>query len=169
MAETGGGQRLRAHIGHGIPYGFFEISDGAVFVELEDGGVWGDDVAIVADKQVIYAGVRGVTYAAYFPEGASVARIDEQRLEVSLDTDVSYFSLAAVLDEYDSLQSPSGASGSNDIKRNIDPVFADSEVVVEVGPGGMKAIDSRATDADGDTIIYSLEGPDAAASGPSSE
>ena len=162
MAETGGGQRLRAHIGHGIPYGFFEISDGAVFVELEDGGVWGDDVAIVADKQVIYAGVRGVTYAAYFPEGASVARIDEQRLEVSLDTDVSYFSLAAVLDEYDSLQSPSGASGSNDIKRNIDPVFADSEVVVEVGPGGMKAIDSSATDADGDTIIYSLEGPDAA-------
>ena len=88
-----------------------------MFVELEDGGVWGDDVAIVADKQVIYAGVRGVTYAAYFPEGALVARIDEQRLEVSLDTDVSYFSLAAVLDEYDSPQSLSGASGST-IKRN---------------------------------------------------
>ena len=30
MAEKAGGERLRAHIGHGIPYGFFEISDGAV-------------------------------------------------------------------------------------------------------------------------------------------
>ena len=88
--------------------------------------------------------------------------LDERRLEVSLGPDVSYFSLAAVLDEYDSLQPASGASGSNGSEGNIDPVFANSEVVVEVGLGGMKAIDARATDADGDTVTYTLEGPDAA-------
>ena len=162
MAEKAGGERLRAHIGHGIPYGFFEISDGAVVLELEDRGVWGDDIAVVADKQVVYAGVRGVTYAAYFPEGASVTMLDERRLEVSLGPDVSYFSLAAVLDEYDSLRPARGAFGSNGSEGNIDPVFANSEVVVEVGLGGMKAIDARATDADGDTVTYTLEGPDAA-------
>ena len=65
-------------------------------LELEDRGVWGDDIAVVADKQVVYAGVQGVTYAAYFPEGASVTML-MRRLEVSLGPDVSYFSLAAVL------------------------------------------------------------------------
>ena len=29
MADKAGQQRLEAHVGHGIPYGFFEISDGA--------------------------------------------------------------------------------------------------------------------------------------------
>ena len=72
MAEEKSNERLRAHIGHGIPMASLRYPTGPWF-ELEDGGVWGDDVAVVADKkQVIYAGVRGVTYAAYLPEGASV-------------------------------------------------------------------------------------------------
>ena len=82
-------------------------------------------------------------------------------MEVSLDTDVSYFSLAAVLDEYDSLRPEKRSISSNDIKGKLTRFLSDSEVFVEVGPGGMKAIDARATDADGDTITYTLEGPDA--------
>ena len=35
-----------------------------------------------------------------------------------------------------------------------------AETVIDVGPGGMKAIDARATDADGDNVLL-LEGPDA--------
>lgn len=162
MAEPAGDRRLRAHLGHGIPYGFFEISDGAVIIELEDGGVWGDDVNIIDNKQVIYAGVRGVTYAAYLPGGASVERVDQQRLEVTLGADARYFSLAAVLAEYESLQLPDRISGDSDTIRNIDPVFADTAIVVEVVSGEMKAFDTRATDPDGDPVTYTLEGPDAA-------
>ena len=162
MAESGGDRRLRAHIGHGIPYGFFEVSDGAVIIELEDGGIWGTDVVTNDNKQVIYAAVRDVTYAIYLPIDASVQAVDGLRLEVALSADARYFSMAAVLDEYESLQPPAGVPGTTDAVQNTDPMFADSAIVVEVGPGGMKAIDAGATDADGDTITYALEGPNAA-------
>ena len=97
MAEDGGDRRLVAHIGHGIPYGFFEISDGAAVIELEDGGMW-DDAGVIAigDKRVIYAGVRGVTYAVYVPTRASVGVPDGRRLTVKMPPGAGYFSIAAV-------------------------------------------------------------------------
>ena len=93
----------RAHIGHGIPYGFFEVSDGAVVIELEDGGIWDTDVVTGYDKQIIYTAVRDVTYAVYLPSDASVQAVDGLRLEVTLGADAHYFSMAAVIDEYESL------------------------------------------------------------------
>ena len=162
MAESGGDRRLRAHIGHGIPYGFFELSDGAVIIELEDGGIWGADVFTSENKQIIYAAVRDVTYAIYLPSDASVQTVDGLRLEVTLSADARYFSIAAVLDEYESLQQPASVTGTVDAAQNIDPVFEETATIVDVGPSGMKAIDARATDADGDTVTYTLEGPDAA-------
>ena len=67
-----------------IPYGFFEVSDGAVVIELEDGGVWGADVVTNDKKQVIYAAVRDVTYAVYLPGSATVEMVDGRRIEVAL-------------------------------------------------------------------------------------
>ena len=32
--------------------------------------------------------------------------------------------------------------------------------MIDVGPDGMSAVDARATDADGDSVTYTLEGPD---------
>lgn len=97
MAEPNGERRLRAHIGHGIPYGFFEVSDGAAIIELEGGGAWDDGVVNVIDnKRVIYAGVRGVTYAVYLPADASVSALDSRRLEVNLPPNAGYFSAAAL-------------------------------------------------------------------------
>ena len=162
MAESGGDRRLRAHIGHGIPYGFFELSDGAVIIELEDGGIWGADVFTSENKQIIYAAVRDVTYAIYLPIDASVQTVDGLRLEVTLSADARYFSIAAVLEEYESLQQPASVTGTVDVAQNIDPVFEETATIVDVGPSGMKAIDAGATDADGDTVTYTLEGPDAA-------
>ena len=154
MTEPEGDRRLRAHIGHGIPYGFFEVSDGAVVIELEDGGIWDTDVVTGDNKQIIYAAVRDVTYAVYLPSDASVQAVDGLRLEVTLGADARYFSMAAVIDEYESLQQLAGVPGTLDAAQNIDPVFVKAATVVDVGPGGMKAIDARATDADGDTVTY---------------
>ncbi len=162
MTEPEGDRRLRAHIGHGIPYGFFEVSDGAVVIELEDGGIWDADVVTGDNKQIIYAAVRDVTYAVYLPRDASVHAVDGLRLEVTLGADARYFSMAAVIGEYESLQQPASVPSTIDAAQNIDPVFVEAATVIDVGPGGMKAIDARATDADGDTVTYTIEGPDAA-------
>ena len=162
MTEPEGDRRLRAHIGHGIPYGFFEVSDGAVVIELEDGGIWDADVVTGDNKQIIYAAVRDVTYAVYLPSDASVHAVDGLRLEVTLGADARYFSMAAVIGEYESLQQPASVPSTIDAAQNIDPVFVEAATVIDVGPGGMKAIDARATDADGDTVTYTIEGPDAA-------
>ena len=162
MTEPEGDRRLRAHIGHGIPYGFFEVSDGAVVIELEEGGIWGADVVKNDNKQIIYAAVRDVTYAVYLPSDASVQKVDGLRLEVSLSTDARYFSLAAVLDEYEPRLPPASVSGTIRAAQNTTPSFTEKAIIVDVGPEGMKAIDARATDADGDIVTYTLEGPDAA-------
>ena len=138
------------------------MSDGAVIIELEDGGIWGADVFTSENKQIIYAAVRDVTYAIYLPSDASVQTVDGLRLEVTLSADARYFSIAAVLEEYESLQQPASVTGTVDAAQNIDPVFEETATIVDVGPSGMKAIDAGATDADGDTVTYTLEGPDAA-------
>ena len=101
MAEPEGDQILRVHIGHGIPYGFFEVSDGAAIIELEEGGVWGDEILDHGNKRVIYAAVRDVTYAVYLPDDASIETADRGRLELTLGAGARYFSVAAVLDEYE--------------------------------------------------------------------
>ena len=162
MTEPEGDRRLRAHIGHGIPYGFFEVSDGAVVIELEEGGIWGADVVTNDNKQIIYAAVRDITYAVYLPSDASFQTVDGLRLEVTLGMDARYFSVAAVLDKYESLKPPASVTGTIAAVQNTNPSFAEAVNIVDVGPDGMKAIDASATDPDGDTIIYSLEGPDAA-------
>ena len=101
MTEPEGDRTLRAHIGHGIPYGFFEVSDGAAVIELEEGGVWGDEIVDHGSKRVIYAAVRDVTYAVYLPDDASIETADRGRLELTLGVGARYFSVAAVLDEYE--------------------------------------------------------------------
>ena len=157
MAETDGDRRLRAHIGHGVPYGFFEISDGAVVIDLEDGGSWADEgPTVVGNKQVIYAGVRGITYAVYLPVGASVGRAEGGRLEVYLAPDAGYFSVAAVLDETD--QTIAGPKGPN-----LPPEFASASVEIEVDRGQMDEVvyAARAVDPDGGTVVYTLGGRDA--------
>ena len=84
------------------------MSDGAVVIELEDGGIWDADVVTGDNKQIIYAAVRDVTYAVYLPSDASVHAVDGDRLEVTLGADARYFSMAAVIDEYESLQQLAG-------------------------------------------------------------
>ena len=97
MTGSGGNQRLRTHIGHGIPYGFFEISDGAIVLEVEDGGAWSADGAqLVDDKLVIYAEARGTPYAVYLPRGAMIDQLDKRRVEVTLPPDTTFFSVAAL-------------------------------------------------------------------------
>ena len=126
MAEKDGDRRLRAHIGHGIPYGFFEISDGAVVIDLEDGGSWADEgPVIVGNKQVIYAGVRDVTYAVYLPVDTSEVRVDGGRLEVNLTPGAGYFSVAAVPNQTDETISAPKAP-------NLSPEFPSASVEIEV-------------------------------------
>lgn len=126
MAEKDGDRRLRAHIGHGIPYGFFEISDGAVAIDLEDGGSWADEgPSVVGNKQVIYAVVRGVTYAVYLPVDISAVRVDGRRLEVNLTPDAGYFSVAAVPNQTDEAILVPKAP-------NLSPEFPSASVEVEV-------------------------------------
>ena len=54
----------------------------------------------------------------------------------------------------ESLQQPASVIGTVDASQNIDPVFEETATIVDVGPSGMKAIDARAIDADGDTVTY---------------
>lgn len=97
MTGSGGNQRLRTHIGHGIPYGFFEISDGAIVLEVEDGGAWSVDGAqLVDDKLVMYAEARGTPYAVYLPLGVTIDQLDKRRVEVTLPQDTTFFSVAAL-------------------------------------------------------------------------
>lgn len=118
MAEQVGGRRLVAHIGHGLPYGFFEVSDGAVVVELDDGGSWDVSGPIaIENKQVIYAGVRGVTYAVYLPNDAVVIETDARRLDVSLPSGSGYFSVAAV---------PGNSRPSLDVNPGDQPLIVES-------------------------------------------
>ena len=159
MAEEAGDRSLVAHIGHGIPYGFFEISDGAVVIDLEDGGSWADEgPSVIDNKQVMYAGVRGVAYAVYLPAGAKVGVVDGRRLEVVLGPGASYFSVAAVLNER-----TRPGQGPGERAPNQPPVFASEtvEVDVDLGQAGSLVHTARAVDPDGASVTYTLDGPDA--------
>ena len=161
MAEKESGRRLEAHIGHGIPYGFFEISDGAVGIDLEQGGAWDEVIRIIDTKQVLYGAVRGVTYAAYFPLDAVLAIVDKRRLDVTLAENSRYFSMAAVLDEYQPQNTGATASRGSKNKDNASPVFAQAMMNIMIDPTEEKILRVGATDTDGDTLTYSVRGPDA--------
>ena len=62
--------------------------------------------------------------------------VDGLRLEVTLGADARYFSMAAVIDEYESLQQLAGVPGTLDAAQNIDPVFVKAETVIDVGRVG---------------------------------
>ena len=159
MAEEAGDRSLVAHIGHGIPYGFFEISDGAVVIDLEDGGSWADEgLSVIDNKQVMYAGVRGVAYAVYLPAGAKVDVVDDRRLEVVLGPGASYFSVAAVLNER-----ARPGQGPGERAPNQPPVFASEtvEIDIDLGQAGSLVHTARAVDPDGASVTYTLDGPDA--------
>ena len=87
-------------------------------------GEFGALMSLIDNKQIIYAAVRDVTYAVYLPSDASVHAVDGLRLEVTLGADARYFSVAAVIDEYEA-QQPANVPGSVGAVQNVDPVFAE--------------------------------------------
>lgn len=161
MADEAGDRRLEAHVGHGIPYGFFEISDGAVVIDLEEGGAWDDVVRVIDTKQVLYCAVRGVTYAVYLPHDAVSRLVDQRRLEVTLAKNSRYFSMAAVLDEYQSESTDVTFPQIPENTGNSPPVFEQSTLTIETDLIEKKILKIDAADIDGDPITYALRGPHA--------
>jgi endoglucanase Acf2 len=85
---------LRSHILHGSPFGYFEISTGAVELKLGPSVQPADlPVQKQGGKQVHYFKSRGHLYGLYLPASARLASASPGRVSVQFEEQARYFSI----------------------------------------------------------------------------